>query len=529
MATLSPTFGLQSQNLALNNAGSTTVPNYIKTNPGGLVGTGINTQMNPATYSTKLSAPLLPNTVLGTKASSPNATVSAPNTTLPSSQVLSSNLSGAGKTQTSAIPPGYSYDAKGNLTNAQGQLYVPPTQAAPQNNSVGAGVNTSINQPAPSTNPYTNTGAPTYSGLVGSLAATAANPTAGFTTAQNTAQTAATSLLNSAPQQNADVISAKNAIQKLQDQYATQRGNIDMTPGDLSLANGEQGALYNRYSGQLGALEAGLQNTLQSNEQQQAAFTGAGNLANTTSGTATGQQNAQQSGLNNAASLAQPVQVPYNNQFLNPTNGQPVGNSSYSLQSAAQNYAQMVQNGQMSYNDAVSALGGYGVAGQQALNSSLPQGFNVNQSNATAGSQTSQTQAQQQYQSSAQQAKNLGLQLQQVINQAGINPSDVNKVNAFVQGIANNTSDPNYATFQNLVNDMASTYANVLTPPGGTTTDMVRQISSSLLNSTQSGQSILQVMQNLDAQVQAKIAGVTTAYGTNNTNTGSTSQPAGWF
>lgn len=119
--------------------------------------------------------------------------------------------------------------------------------------------------------------------------------------------------------------------------------------------------------------------------------------------------------------------------------------------------------------------------------------------------------AYQEYQAAHQSAQNLGGQLTQLIQGAGINPSDLNALNNFINHIATNTSDPNYQTFNNLVNDIASSYAQILTPPGGTTTDMVRTISQSLLNAGQSGSSVLQVMQNLDAQAQAKMAGLQTA------------------
>lgn len=426
--------------------------------------------------------------------------------------------------------PGYSFNAQGQLTNNAGQAWQPPGQGstvpaantpsavppspvtpAPTNgtpyfqgnytfNSQGQPTGTQPT-PAPSAGAQTNTvpapqtnaqiftqPPPSYGGLIGTLANTAGQPSQGYLQAQQTAQTALQNLQTSQTNEaNALSLNAQNPI-------------------PLEFQQGRANILQNQYLAQ----QQAYANTYQGATAQEQA--------------ATGQQQAQQLGLGAAAGYSQPVQVPYSNQYISPVTGQPVSGSTgnYNIMSAAQNYAQMVQNGQMSYNDAVSAMGGYGVAGQQALNSALPSGFNVNQSNATAASQSSQTAQQQQYTSAASQASNLGLQLNQLIQQAGINPNDLNALNSFVQQVATNTSNPNYQTFQNLVNDLANTYAQVLTPAGGSTTDMVRQISSSLLNSTQSGQSILQVMQNLDSQVQAKIAGVTTAYGFTNTNSSGT-------
>ena len=93
--------------------------------------------------------------------------------------------------------------------------------------------------------------------------------------------------------------------------------------------------------------------------------------------------------LNNLISSTAPVQVPYSNQYINPLTGQPVGGGSLggSLQSAVQNVVQKLTNGQMTYNDAVNALSGYGQGGLNALQQALPQGFNVAQSNTLAGTQ----------------------------------------------------------------------------------------------------------------------------------------------
>ncbi len=101
-------------------------------------------------------------------------------------------------------------------------------------------------------------------------------------------------------------------------------------------------------------------------------------------------------------------------------------------------------------------------------------------------------------------------QLTPFLQQNGINPSDFNAVNQFLQNIGAQTSSPQYATFKNMVADLASVYAQILTPPGGSTTDLQTQIAQSLINSTSSGQSILQVIQNLDGQAQSKIAGLQT-------------------
>ncbi len=279
--------------------------------------------------------------------------------------------------------------------------------------------------------------------------------------------------------------------------------------GDLSSQSGLPTDIYQGRAGQI----------------QQQANTAVQNLL-----TARGQTlGAYESGLGAVAPI---TGVPYGTQTILPgQTGTATGSSGVSpsdpFYSSMQTYAQMLLNGQGSQIPS-------SITSNSALQAQLTQmaqsqdpNFNWNQALATGASQQSQTQQVQQYQSAAKQAQNLGLQLNDLMKSAGINPSDINAVNKGIQALASNTSDPNYQTFQNLINDLASTYAQVLTPAGGTTTDMVRSISQSLLNSSMSGQGISQVMQNLDAQVQAKISGVTTAYGDKTTTSSTQTKTSG--
>lgn len=333
-----------------------------------------------------------------------------------------------------------------------------------------------------------------------------------------------TGLANKANQPSADYTAQQTAanatldqIKQLQTNQATQIANIEGSPIDLSLATGQEGILNRLASAKQAALSGQYQ-----------AQTNLLSAANT-------QQGLQQSGLNQAAGLVQPQLGQYGQAQYSPLGGTVGGGTGAGVSQndpfyqTMQTYAQALATGQG------TAIPG-SISGNPALQAQLLQmakqinpNFNYNQSTATGQSQQAQTGQAQQYQSAAQQAQNLGLQLQQVVTQAGINPNDINALNTFIQKIAKNTSDPNYPTFQNLISDLANTYAQVLTPAGGAVTDKVRDISSSLLNSTQSGQSILQVMKNLDAQVQAKIAGTQTAYGTtNNTNAGGGTANFNW-
>jgi len=78
----------------------------------------------------------------------------------------------------------------------------------------------------------------------------------------------------------------------------------------------------------------------------------------------------------------------YGSQIIQPgLLGQSGGQSGASLQNDVANVVQRLQNGTMSYNDAVAALSGYGQGGLSALQAALPPGFNIAQSNTLAGQQ----------------------------------------------------------------------------------------------------------------------------------------------
>ncbi len=123
--------------------------------------------------------------------------------------------------------------------------------------------------------------------------------------------------------------------------------------------------------------------------QQQAALAGQLQGASNVLGQANTQQGLQQQALSTAAGLAAPQQVGYNVQYTNPVTGQPYSGTQAggSLQTAVSTVADKLKSGTMTYNDALAALIGYGQGGVNALQASLPTGFNIAQSNALGGLQ----------------------------------------------------------------------------------------------------------------------------------------------
>lgn len=82
------------------------------------------------------------------------------------------------------------------------------------------------------------------------------------------------------------------------------------------------------------------------------------------------------------------------------------------------------------------------------------------------------------------------------MKQSNINPSDINKFNEFVQKIAGNTSDPDYAQFQSYLQGLAGKY-NQYIAGGGAVTDQVRQGVAHILDGTASPDTVAKTLEAL--------------------------------
>lgn len=229
----------------------------------------------------------------------------------------------------------------------------------------------------------------------------------------------------------------------LADEYAQKTNNIAGTAGFLTQQTGLQGQLQNQYNIGQSAL---------ANQYQGAV----GRI-----GQATTQQQAQQSALQQAAGLAAPQLAGFNQQAFNPQTGQFSGGQS--MQDAVNSVVQKLQSGQMTYSDAVSALSGYGQGGINALQQSLPQGYNIAQSNTLAGQQGSIKPAQQLAKVALQNLKetvsNLGIA-------QGTNIPIINAIGNYVQGDVFRTEATR--KYQQAIAEARSAYSQVLSAAGAT-------------------------------------------------------------
>lgn len=377
----------------------------------------------------------------------------------------------------------------GPKTSAAIAKYLSGTNTSPGSSQPSTVPSTaSMNASANTIQPTKQQETPTFSGLLTSLS------NQGGSQYNKTAQDAATSLQdisktnpgNSGPAYE-DYQKSLEDLNNLQAEIAKQSAGIESQPISMQFQQGKEQILARQNAALLDAAQqkvnekaAALGYQVSGTQAQQSGLTSAGNLS------LTGQSTAQNA-LGTAAGLAQPT-----TQFgvlTSPTTGNPINGKSAQDAAIEGGTIQGLQSGAQT-----SAAAGGSIAAQQATTK--------------AG-----------YQSALQQGQNLQSQVTDLIKSFGLNPSDLNVANAGLQKIAQNVSSPQYKILSNYINDIANTYAQILTPPGGSATDTTRSIATSMLDATANGESIIAVMKSLDQAAQAKIAGVSTT-GNTVTSTG---------
>lgn len=358
---------------------------------------------------------------MGVKATSPTTNVQAPSTVLP-------------KAQQQPIASNPFAVAPGTGTTLE-QL------RASNNTGTGAGSQdpTALRTTTQGGQPTTPPPTPTYSGILGQLVQNSTQPSAAYYEAQQRYQ---------------DALNHYNTLQNQQAQaLADNAGN----PIPLQFQQGRAQVLQSQYGQQLagaGGLVQGAANAL---------------------GAANTQQQTQQAGLLGAAGYAQPQLAGYNQQAFNPLTGQFSGGGS--LDQAVANVVEKLKAGTMSYNDALSALSGYGQGGVNALQQALPQGFNIAQSNTLAGQQGSvnatYTLANQALANAEDKIKNLGLL--QSTNAPGANV--IGKAFSDITGIG---SQP-VQEYIGAINTLRNRYASLLASArGGIPSDFSSQANAEI-------------------------------------------------
>lgn len=373
-------------------------------------------------------------------------------------------------------------------------------------------------------------------------------------------------LINMAQNETPQVKAARSNLEQLQREYAKQTSNLEGSPIDLSLATGQQGILNRLFAAKQAAGQTALSNALTSQGQQIGATQAAGTLnapitgvpygtqtispSQPTTGTPYGQSTT--SGAMNINSLIGQRPSPsnpsiteyYNTQtgqgFTNPqelanfvnqqlpgSNATPqnvfdllksgnlggggLGGGTLNPLNNVSSIAQQVISGQLSPSQAY-AMGGNVQNWQGLLNSELQRlspGFDTASAEANYAAKQGSTQGFVQQKNTwnvaLNQAKNLQDQLNSVLLNAGANPSNFNAMNALLKNIAGQTSNPIYKALDNYLNELAATYAQILTPADGNYTDLVRSTARGMLDGTMQWDSLQKVLQQVDLAAQAKI------------------------
>lgn len=514
-------------------SGASPISNVVTPKPGLVKPTGNAAYagdqfLNPSTYAKGFVSPSL----TGGVGSNPNVGYAPPQQNFsgnPAANAAFSNMTSTGSNPAPNLSTG-----PGTSTYAPPPV-ITPSSFAPANGSTGtSGAGSSGGSTGSSSDPYStanyyaahpdanpannSAAANTYSGgvngygqtfpgYVSALGTMASKPSENFTAAQTTAAQAAQDLINSAPGQNTAVQQAEQQLKDLQDNYQNQTGLIGNSPIGLSEQGGEQGLLNNQYSGKLANAQGAVTNALAGNAQEQAAYTGAGNVANTTASGATTQQGTQQSGTATAAGLIAP---------------QP-----------GQNPATQTFNPQTGTYSGLAALSAGGTSGQSASQALENLGITLGAEGAGANLVPLQ-QALDAGQGAAQNVTSY------LASNPSLNSSSFNVANFAAQWASGQYSGANSAQYQTL-GDYLTTFATQMAPllaPGGTSTDASRALQQSLINGSANGQTITQVLNQLTAEANTTLAnlksggagGGAVAGGTGTTSVaGGTNPPASTF
>lgn len=222
------------------------------------------------------------------------------------------------------------------------------------------------------------------------------------------------------------------------------------------------------------------------------------------------QQSLNQSAQQGIAGLIQPSPAAFGQTVFNPATGTfDGGGGNLDPQVVASDLAQKVISNQMTYDQAVSSLGYAGGAGQQFLNNAikgLNPAFNIPQATATAAGQAGVIGTLPALESADTAAEGIkGKITTYLASNPQLNPSTLaagNTLQQWIQG--KQLSDPKYQTLFNYLNEYTNTLAPIL-GVGGDTTNLKTQIAQSFINAAASGQSIAEVLENIQGLSKGKI------------------------
>lgn len=281
----------------------------------------------------------------------------------------------------------------------------------------------------------------------------------------------------------------------------------DLSTGSNVVGSGNAAIASQSVSQRMQALGEAQAAALEGTGQQLTGQQQVTNALSQTLGSANTQQQQGISGLSSAAGFAQPSPAGYGQTTFNPlTGGFTSGQAGLDPTAAANQLAQAVRSGQMTYEQAVSSLGYAGGAGQQFLNQALGQGFNIPQSTATIEGQSAVIGQLPGLESAHTAAGGIKNKITTYLAaNPSLNPTELavgNKLQQWIEG--KQLTDPKYQTLFNYLNEYTSTLAPIL-GVGGDATNLKTEIAQSFINAAASGQSIAEVLENMQQLSEGKL------------------------
>lgn len=281
----------------------------------------------------------------------------------------------------------------------------------------------------------------------------------------------------------------------------------NLSTGTNVVGSGNAAIASQSASQRMSALSQGLVSELQGTQQQLTAQDQLVNALNMALGGTNVQQQQQLSGLSSATGFAQPSPAGYGQTVFDPLTGQYTGGSQgLDPNGVASQLAQAVRSGQMTYEQAVQSLGYAGGAGQQFLNNALGPGFNPTLATATMSGQAGVLGQLPAMESADVAAEGIKSKITTYLaSNPQLNPTDLAVGNTLTQWIqGKQLTDPKYQTLFNYLNEYTSTLAPIL-GVGGDTTNLKTQIAQSFINAAASGQSIAEVLDNMQSLSRGKL------------------------
>lgn len=292
-----------------------------------------------------------------------------------------------------------------------------------------------------------------------------------------------------------------------------------LTTGTNPVAEGNAAITAQTTAAQQQALATGEEAALQGTGQELTGQNQAAGAANMAAGQAQQGQSIEQTGLQQAGSLAQPNATAQGQTVFDPTTGQFTGGS---YQGNLSTVVNAIKDGQIGYTAGVDSLSGLSPTAKADVLAALGPDFDTVSSDAnastrgtniqTGGTATTGANAQglaqsiqqeTELQTAASNAAALATQLSDALKSSGLNLTNSTDANTAVNNLQSRLGNSAYTQLNIAVNDARNAYQAILTATGATPTDAGTAANQNI-NANMSPKQILAAIDQLSAGVKAR-------------------------